>query len=351
MSRDNNEMRRVAVSFAVIVLFTALFQQPLSASPDPRISAIVNRVKAADPSPAVDSFAEFLEGLPVDQDDARGYYEDGTAQEDLVYTRSLIYVSLVRALGQGHVTRQKFNADGYQGVNIIGVIPGSGPNRARQYLITAHYDSVQNPGADDNGTGLAALLLAAQVLGKYHFNATLVFAALDQEEEEGRNNDWARGSQFLAETAKANRTRIAAVIAIDMIGFNYDDNDRATISRVDTQSGSASQALQDQVIQAFNDYTDLHIKAMTGEDESDPYRFFNAGFPAVLVSEQFDAENWPLNPYYHEDEDFYRAGLHELQQCAGSPYIDVDYATRIVRGVVGWAAAAAGLLDFPPNPQ
>lgn len=46
------------------------------------------------------------------------------------------------------------------------------------YLVGAHYDSVDNPGADDNASGVAAVMEQARVLTQYQFDASLVFVAL-----------------------------------------------------------------------------------------------------------------------------------------------------------------------------
>ena len=58
--------------------------------------------------------------------------------------------------------------------NVVGVHPGvTRPNDV--YLVGAHYDSVNNPGADDNASGTAAVMELARVLSQYQFDATLVF--------------------------------------------------------------------------------------------------------------------------------------------------------------------------------
>ncbi len=71
-----------------------------------------------------------------------------------------------------------------------------------------------------------------------------------------------------------------------------------------------------------------------------------AGFPALLVSEEFDKDGWPLNPYYHRAQDFYLATDGTPLEYAGHPYLDLHYAARIVRGVVAWAATEAGHLGL-----
>jgi Zn-dependent M28 family amino/carboxypeptidase len=67
------------------------------------------------------------------------------------------------------------------GVNIVAVKRGETLDEA--IVVAAHYDTVPgSPGADDNGSGVAALLELARVLAPYRFRRSVVLAALDMEE-------------------------------------------------------------------------------------------------------------------------------------------------------------------------
>ena len=59
------------------------------------------------------------------------------------------------------------------------------PDKARPgeyYIVGAHYDSVNNPGADDDASGAAGLLEAARVASLHDFEASIRFIAFDREE-------------------------------------------------------------------------------------------------------------------------------------------------------------------------
>lgn len=333
------------VSAASLILCILLLSSPALPSPDPRILRIVNEVNGRYGNDDTLNFEHFLSLLPVNEQDRRGYDEDGTAQKDLLKSRKIIRKALSDSLGQSRVSLQKFNADGYEGVNIIGTLPGCGPGRSRIYVLNAHYDSVQNAGADDNGSGVAGLLLLARTFSAHRFDATIVFIAFDQEEEQDRENGWGRGSRFYAEKARDEGKDIQAAVSIDAIGYNHNGNNIGSISRPDAKNGSPSAKLLSKVAQAFHEYTDLRMKVLTEEDGSDPYLFYKAGYPAVLVSEQFDNEGWPVNPYYHTEDDFFRSSSGVPQRCGGLRYIDPSYAESVLRGVAGWLATAAGVLD------
>ncbi len=93
------------------------------------------------------------------------------------------------------------------------------PNRV--IIIAGHIDSrvtdVMNftsdaPGANDDGSGVAAVLEAARVLSKHKFPATLVFAVLSGEEQ------GLLGGKVLADYAKANGWKVEADLNNDIVG-------------------------------------------------------------------------------------------------------------------------------------
>jgi hypothetical protein len=98
--------------------------------------------------------------------------------------------------------------------NLIGVQKGV-KKEEEVVILCAHYDTKPgSPGADDNGSGVAALLETARVLSKYESGKTIIFAAFDQEEED------MLGSQLFLFGGGAYPTgRIAAAINMDMIGY------------------------------------------------------------------------------------------------------------------------------------
>lgn len=314
----------------------------LAALPTPDIAAIVDRVVATNTTDQIDCYGDYLARLGTREGDRRGYTRERTPQADLLKARVFIRSMFVDLLGADAVSDQPFDADGYAGVNIVATLRGEGPAPQGVYVIGAHYDSEQNPGADDDASGVAGLLEAARVLRGSRFRGTIVLVTFDQEEE--RRNGWGRGSQYFAAQAKNDRTNVRAMLGLDMVAYNHAGGNRATLSRCDRAKSSPSSQLLAQVRTAFVDYSGLSVTTLTGENASDPYLFYRAGFPALLVSEEFDKDGWPLNPYYHRAQDFYLANDGTPLEYAGHPYLDLQYAARIVRGVVAWVATEAGHL-------
>lgn len=111
-----------------------------------------------------------------------------------------------------------FEVNGETANNIIVKQPGTvDPDTI--YLFSAHYDSTSNepatlaPGADDNATGVAAVLEAMRLMKPYAFRHTVWFV-LTAAEEQG-----SLGSAHLVETLAADGVEIAGAIAPDMIGY------------------------------------------------------------------------------------------------------------------------------------
>ncbi len=100
------------------------------------------------------------------------------------------------------------------GTNLIATAAGDSPERV---LVSAHYDHIEScAGADDNASGVAALLELARVLGSERRARTLVLALWDEEER------GLFGSRAYAERARARNEPLALAISLDSIGFASD---------------------------------------------------------------------------------------------------------------------------------
>ena len=105
--------------------------------------------------------------------------------------------------------------------NIIGILPGTGPQSDECVLVEAHYDSrcetSCNPdceahGMEDNGSGSALVLELARVLSKYSFNRSIIFMLTVGEEQN------LAGSTALATWCQNNGIKLQAVFNNDIVG-------------------------------------------------------------------------------------------------------------------------------------
>ncbi|MDQ0476063.1 M28 family metallopeptidase [Chryseobacterium sp. MDT2-18] len=110
--------------------------------------------------------------------------------------------------------------------NAIAFLKGTDPKDQRVIIISGHLDSrvsdVLNstdyaPGANDDGSGVAAVIEAARVLSKSKFPASILFVAVSGEEQ------GLLGAKMLADKAKAEHWQVEAVLNNDMIGNNSFD--------------------------------------------------------------------------------------------------------------------------------
>ena len=130
-------------------------------------------------------------------------------------------------------------------VNVVAIQRGR--SRADRYLaITGHYDSrasggndatIEAPGANDDGSGTAAVLEAARILSKQRFNKTIVYGALAGEEQ------GLYGGQILAGYAKAEGWALEAVLNNDIIGNSrgIDGSTNSEIVRVFSEPVSVTE--------------------------------------------------------------------------------------------------------------
>jgi hypothetical protein len=101
--------------------------------------------------------------------------------------------------------------------NVIGTLPGTMCPDA-SFVVGAHYDTVGgSPGADDNASGVAAMLEIARLLSTQSFQPSVQFVGFSFEE------DGLVGSQQMAVQAKAAGKDILGMLSLEMIGYTCDE--------------------------------------------------------------------------------------------------------------------------------
>ena len=116
------------------------------------------------------------------------------------------------------VQRQTYEVEGKVCENIEVEVRGT--ERPDEILVIgAHYDSVQgSPGANDNGTGVAATLALARMFKPHPLTRTLRFVAFANEEPPFfQTSDM--GSRVYAQRSKQRGESIALMISLETIGY------------------------------------------------------------------------------------------------------------------------------------
>jgi hypothetical protein len=106
--------------------------------------------------------------------------------------------------------------------NVVATLKGD-PSDDRILIMSGHLDNMRSnvmdrtgdaPGANDDASGVAALMECARVMSRENFSATVMFVAFSGEEQ------GLLGANFMSEKAKMNNWNIEAVLNNDIMGSN-----------------------------------------------------------------------------------------------------------------------------------
>jgi hypothetical protein len=253
--------------------------------------------------------------------------------------------------------------------DVVAIQRGTGdPNRV--VIITGHIDSrvtdPQNatsdaPGANDDGSGTAAVLEAARVLSRYRFAGTIVYAALSGEEQ-GLN-----GGKILADYARAQGWQVEANLNNDIIGnscgsdgvcdaahvrifseglrWQGGDQIRAQVRSLGGENDSPSRNLSrflDTLADSLN--IGLDVRQVWRNDRfgrgGDHTEFLNAGFPAVRFTVAVENYNWQHQDLRTENGTVYGDTIDHM---------DFPYLRKVTQLNVA-ALAAMARAPMPPEP-
>jgi len=266
--------------------------------------------------------------------------------------RNLIRVHALRAAadylraslaGMGYdVREQVFRVEGEEVRNLEVEVKGSA-RPEEIVLIGAHYDSVIGaPGANDNASGVAALVALARWARERQFARTVRFVAFVNEEPPFFQSK-AMGSRVYAREAKARGENIVAMLSLETIGCYSDapgsQSYPAPFSFFYPRTGNfigfvgnvGSRALVQQVVSLFREKAKFPSEGVAapgwipGIGWSDQWSFWQEGYSGVMVTDT------ALFRYahYHTERD-----LPEM--------LDYERTARVVAGVEQVIGALAG---------
>lgn len=211
--------------------------------------------------------------------------------------------------------------------NVVGTLEGVAPAADRGIVVvSAHYDSIAGgasaggpaPGADDNASGIAAVLEAARLLRGRSLWHTVRFVTFAGEEQ------GLHGSQHYADVAWRAGENIIGVVNADMIGYDNDGEPRLEVHAGHDLRHVTLAHILTGTIRAYQ----LNLFPQVVLDEpvraSDHASFWDRGFPAILVIEDTDltGPTDDFNPHHHTVEDT----LDKLDRA---------YFTEMARAMIG----------------
>lgn len=235
--------------------------------------------------------------------------------------------------------------------NVVATLHGT-TDPDRVYVVTGHYDSRATdvmdttsdaPGADDDASGVAAVMELARVLATRRTAATIIFAPVAGEEQ------GLYGSTHLAEVLKAADTDVQGMFTNDIVGSSTADDgtrdphtvrlfaegvptsetpEQADIRRaVGGENDSPSRQLARFVRDvADNAATGMHVRMIYRRDRylrgGDQIPFLERGYPAARFTE-------PAENFAHQHQD---VRVEDGTQYGDLPeFCDFDFTARVAR--------------------
>lgn len=373
MMRDRQTIRCVVSGILAIAAFP--FAVGCQAPGDPAIRQIVSEISEENIRTTVHKLAAFgtRHTLSTTTSDTRGI---GAArrwikqQFDEISAASggrlkVEYQSYMQPPDGRRITRE------VEIVNVIATLPGTDPHAAeRVYVVSGHYDSICSdptdgecdaPGANDDASGVAAVLEMARVMSGQRFDATIVFAAVAGEEQ------GLFGSRHMARQYREKGTNIAGMLTNDIIGNTLGGNgvrDRLRV-RVFSEGVPVSDSSDEarQIRLATGNENDSAARQLARFVHETCERYV-PGFSVMLIWRRdrflrggdhtaFSEQGYPAIRFTEVNED-YRHQHQNVRMEDGVQYgdlpefVDYGYITQVAR-VNAAALASLALAPAPPT--
>ncbi len=275
--------------------------------------------------------------------------EHNTAHPEALERSARYIEATLSGLGYA-VSRQEFETEGVKVRNLEVRRASTGAGRARLVVIGAHYDSAQGAvGADDNGSGVAALLELARLLKSlqpaeglemrlvFYVNEELPWFATEK-----------MGSLVHANGLALAEREVVAMLSLETIGWYSDapGSQRypfpfnllypSTGDFIGFVANPRSRSLLHRVIGSFRRHAAfpsegaVGLESIAGVSWSDQWAYWKFGWPAVMVT-----DTAPFRyPHYHTLRDT-------------PDKLDYDALARVVLGLEGVVRDL--VIAAPPN--
>lgn len=201
------------------------------------------------------------------------------------------------------VEEDPFDARGTDAANVVARLEGEDPGRI--WIFSAHLDSTSSmedsvaPGADDNASGVAAVLEAARLLRDVPLRDSVWFVATDAEEL------GSLGSAHMVEWLTDEGWDVQGVVAPDMIGYwPLGEGDAFDILGDDDSEWMVEDMAATADALGVSYKTWIQHRYCYGDDHTN---FQESGFPAISPMDCVEAHNVSSSdeetPHYHQTSD------------------------------------------------
>lgn len=255
--------------------------------------------------------------------------------------------------------------------NVLATLKGSDPNDDRVLLVSGHLDSrasdvmdsvITAPGANDDASGVAVVLELARVMSKRKFPCTIIFMAVQGEEQgllgarhmAGKlrsgnvnliamlNNDIV-GNSVASETGNKNNTTIR--IFSEMIPAVESEEEKKARESLKSENDSPSRQLARYIKEVSEPYT----KGFTATVNMRPDRFLRGGDHTPFLQNGFIAVRFTeFNENYTQQHQTLRTE-NGIEYGDLPKFVDYNYAANVARINLATLASLAKAPNRPEN--
>lgn len=244
------------------------------------------------------------------------------------------YISTVFKEQGYEIEKQEYFVKEKKVNNVIAKVHGT-TRHDEIIVVGAHYDTVQgSPGADDNASGVAAMLEISRLLSQQKISRTIYFVAFVNEEPPFFYTR-RMGSYQYAKKLRKEKTNVIAMLSLESIGY-YSDKSKSQSypfpfnffypkkgNFIGFVGNLSSKKLVYDVIERFRQQTQFPSEGVfapswiPGVGWSDQWSFWQSGYQGIMVTDTALFRN----PTYHTESDV-------------ADLIDYERTARVTAGLV-----------------
>jgi aminopeptidase YwaD len=209
------------------------------------------------------------------------------------------------------------------GKNIVASLQGKESDNI--VVVSAHYDSVSvSPGVNDDGSGVAVVLAAADIMSHYDFNNTIRFVLFSGEEQ------GLLGSHEYVQKAFRKGEHILGDLNLDGVGYAVTSYDGSKIKHHANNQSAWMVDISKAIASQYYDEINLEVIGLPHVTFSDHESFVHYNYDASYFWQ------YTQSPYYHTPEDTLE-------------HMNITYLTKICKLAMGTLASIAELNPFLSN--
>ncbi|KAF0151065.1 MAG: peptidase M28A family [Ignavibacteria bacterium] len=348
-------MKLAIAGFVLCLFFSTVFSQTTIVNRDPKISSMIENISAANIESTVRKLVSF---------GTRHSFSSRSSKEQGIGAAYEWLKNQFETIAKDSEGRMIVKLDSFYVepdgkriprrilmTNPTAILKGTDKDDNRVFIVAGHIDSRNgnpndstslSPGANDDASGVAAVLEIARIMSKQKLPATIVFAAFSGEEQ------GLHGASFLAKKAKDEKWNLVAMLNNDMIGNSFSnqtllkdnmqvrvfsegvplfetDEMKSLRQSTNAENDSKSRQLARYIKEVGERYVDqIEVKLIYRSDRflrgGDHTPFNRLGFTAVRFCEM--NENYD---YQHQDV----KEVNGVQYGDLPEYVDYEYARKI----------------------